>query len=76
MRDTFMKVAQSLIVKRQLVNEKILKEKMIHSVMPPKVADWLMNEGNTDGIDDAVFLAAGGQEPILRISISAEKLYP
>ena len=37
MRDTFMKVGQSLMVKKQLVNEKGLKEKMIHSVMPPKV---------------------------------------
>lgn len=37
MRDTFMKVGQSLLVKRQLVMEKQLKEKMIHSVMPPKV---------------------------------------
>ena len=42
MRDTFMKVGQSLMVKKQLVNEKGLKEKMIHSVMPPRVADWLM----------------------------------
>jgi adenylate cyclase 9 len=46
MRDTFMKVGQSLMVKKQLVNEKKMKEKMIHSVMPPKVADWLMKEGH------------------------------
>ncbi len=32
-----MKVGQSLLVKRQLGMEKQLKEKMIHSVMPPKV---------------------------------------
>ena len=38
MRDTFMKVGQSLLVKRQLAMEKQLKEKMIHSVMPPKVS--------------------------------------
>ena len=55
-----MKVAQSLIVKKQLVNEKSIKEKMIHSVMPPKVADWLMNEGHAEGMDDAVFGADGG----------------
>ncbi len=61
MRDTFMKVAQSLIVKKQLVNEKSIKEKMIHSVMPPKVADWLMNEGHAEGIDDAMFPADGGK---------------
>lgn len=48
MRDTFMKVGQSLLVKRQLVMEKQLKEKMIHSVMPPKVSDWLI----TGGVDD------------------------
>ncbi|KOC65195.1 Adenylate cyclase type 9 [Habropoda laboriosa] len=44
MRGTFMKVGQSLLVRRQLEMEKQLKEKMIHSVMPPKVADWLMEE--------------------------------
>ncbi|XP_047113588.1 adenylate cyclase type 9 [Schistocerca piceifrons] len=44
MRGTFMKVGQSLLVRRQLEMEKQLKEKMIHSVMPPKVADWLMSE--------------------------------
>lgn len=44
MRGTFMKVGQSLLVRKQLEMEKILKEKMIHSVMPPKVADWLMCE--------------------------------
>ncbi len=55
MRDTFMKVGQSLMVKKQLVNEKGLKEKMIHSVMPPRVADWLMREGHAedeDALDD------------------------
>lgn len=44
MRGTFMKVGQSLLVRRQLEMEKQLKEKMIHSVMPPKVSDWLMND--------------------------------
>ncbi|GLV37295.1 Adenylyl cyclase 13E [Carabus blaptoides fortunei] len=44
MRGTFMKVGQSLLVRRQLEMEKQLKEKMIHSVMPPKIADWLMND--------------------------------
>ena len=52
MRDTFMKVGQSLMVKKQLVTEKGLKEKMIHSVMPPKVADWLMTEGHADDMDE------------------------
>lgn len=44
MRGTFMKVGQSLLVRRQLEMEKQLKEKMIHSVMPPKVSDWLMDD--------------------------------
>ncbi|XP_037297233.1 LOW QUALITY PROTEIN: adenylate cyclase type 9-like [Manduca sexta] len=44
MRGTFMKVGQSLLVRRQLEMEKQLKEKMIHSVMPPKLATWLMEE--------------------------------
>lgn len=44
MRGTFMKVGQNLLVRRQLEMEKQLKEKMIHSVMPPKVADLLLHE--------------------------------
>ncbi|KAL6264527.1 hypothetical protein P5V15_004634 [Pogonomyrmex californicus] len=48
MRGTFMKVGQSLLVRRQLEMEKQLKEKMIHSVMPPKVADWLMEESERE----------------------------
>ena len=51
MRDTFMKVAQSMMVKKQLVAEKGLKEKMIHSVMPPKVAEWLMR-GHVEDLDE------------------------
>lgn len=56
MRGTFMKVGQSLLVRRQLEMEKQLKEKMIHSVMPPKVADWLMSETGGGREDD------GGRE--------------
>uniref|UniRef100_A0A146LLR0 Adenylate cyclase type 9 n=3 Tax=Lygus hesperus TaxID=30085 RepID=A0A146LLR0_LYGHE len=44
MRGTFMKVGQSLLVRRQLEMEKQLKEKMIHSVMPQDVARWLLEE--------------------------------
>ncbi|KAH8387799.1 hypothetical protein KR093_009487, partial [Drosophila rubida] len=51
MRGTFMKVGQNLLVRRQLEMEKQLKEKMIHSVMPPKVADMLLNEGGSGGLD-------------------------
>ena len=52
MRDTFLKVGQSLIVKKQLGTEKDLKEQMIHSVMPLKVADWLMTGHAEDQDDD------------------------
>ncbi|XP_058977987.1 adenylate cyclase type 9 isoform X1 [Musca domestica] len=52
MRGTFMKVGQNLLVRRQLEMEKQLKEKMIHSVMPPKVANMLLNEGGIDGNND------------------------
>lgn len=48
MRGTFMKVGQSLLVRRQLEMEKQLKEKMIHSVMPPKVSDWLLEESERE----------------------------
>ena len=48
MRGTFMKVGQNLLVRRQLEMEKQLKEKMIHSVMPPKVAAMLLNEGGAE----------------------------
>ena len=37
MRDTFMKAGYSLMQRKELGNEKNLKEHMIHSVMPPKV---------------------------------------
>ncbi|XP_060530931.1 adenylate cyclase type 9 [Cylas formicarius] len=44
MRHTFMKVGQSLLVRKQLELEKRLKENMIHSLMPPSVANWLLHE--------------------------------
>ncbi|EEB12086.1 adenylate cyclase type IX, putative [Pediculus humanus corporis] len=42
-RGTFMKVGQRLLVQKQLEMEKQLKENIIHSVMPPKVANWLLS---------------------------------
>lgn len=51
MRGTFMKIGQNLLVRRQLEMEKQLKEKMIHSVMPPKVADMLLKEGGPPNHD-------------------------
>ncbi|RZC33874.1 adenylate cyclase type 9 [Asbolus verrucosus] len=44
MRNTFMKVGQSLLVKRQLESENKLKENMIHSLMPSSVACWLLDD--------------------------------
>ncbi|XP_045602392.1 adenylate cyclase type 9 isoform X5 [Procambarus clarkii] len=53
MRGTFMSIGQSLLVRGQLEVEKALKEKMIHSVMPPKVADWLMKETLAEENEDS-----------------------
>lgn len=60
MRGTFMSIGQSLLVRRQLEIEKTLKEKMIHSVMPPKVADWLMKETAAEENDDATHYREDG----------------
>lgn len=51
-----MSIGQSLLVRRQLEWERNLKEKMIHSVMPPQVADWLMKETLAEDSED------GGQD--------------
>ena len=56
-----MKVGQSLMVKRQLVTEKGLKEKMIHSVMPPKVAVELMKNHDIGDGDDYSDGVGGGR---------------
>lgn len=69
MRGTFMSIGQSLLVRRQLEIEKTLKEKMIHSVMPPKVADWLMKETAAEENDDVTHYREDGA--ILRpVSVS------
>ncbi|XP_071526446.1 adenylate cyclase type 9 [Panulirus ornatus] len=60
MRGTFMSIGQSLLVRRQLELEKALKEKMIHSVMPPKVADWLMKETLADEYEDSLIYREDG----------------
>ena len=44
MRSTFTTVGQTLLTQRQLELEKQLKEKMIHSVLPPSLADWAQDE--------------------------------
>ena len=50
--------------------EKQLKEKMIHSVMPPKVADWLMKGGIDDDEDDMDIDSETGNETINVFSLS------
>ena len=54
-----MSVGQSLMVRQQLELEKALKEKMIHSVMPPKVADWLLRDKPIDDNDDHSYTEDG-----------------
>ncbi|XP_062572083.1 adenylate cyclase type 9-like [Saccostrea cucullata] len=41
-RSTFWKIGQSVLAQRELKNEKRIKEKMIHSLMPPSVAQEVM----------------------------------
>ena len=60
MRDTFMKAGYSLMQRKELGNEKNLKEHMIHSVMPPKVADWLMDKGHQEDDDNGSGGGGGG----------------
>ena len=73
MRDTFMKVGQSLMVKKQLVTEKSLKEKMIHSVMPPKVAEELMKTHDIGEDDDYSDDVGGGRSEKKRNSKAHRK---
>lgn len=47
-RSTFLKVGQAIMHGKDLEVEKALKERMIHSVMPRRVADELMKQGDDD----------------------------
>lgn len=64
MRGTFIEVGQNLLVRRQLEMEKQLKEKMIHSVMPPKVADILLKERSSG--DQSIFTPARDVKSLFR----------
>lgn len=64
MRGTFIEVGQNLLVRRQLEMEKQLKEKMIHSVMPPKVADILLKERSSG--DQSIFTPASDVKSLFR----------
>lgn len=68
MRGTFMKVGQNLLDKRQLEMERQLKEKMIHSVMPPKVADMLLQEATPETPNPVVKKKKRIERNILRIN--------
>lgn len=48
-RSTFLKVGQAIMHGKDLEVEKALKERMIHSVMPRRVADDLMKQGDDEG---------------------------
>ncbi|XP_067353878.1 adenylate cyclase type 9 isoform X2 [Channa argus] len=48
-RSTFLKVGQAIMHGKDLQVEKALKERMIHSVMPRRVADELMKQGDDEG---------------------------
>ncbi|XP_031145031.1 adenylate cyclase type 9 isoform X1 [Sander lucioperca] len=48
-RSTFLKVGQAIMHGKDLEVEKFLKERMIHSVMPRRVADELMKQGDDEG---------------------------
>ncbi|XP_067663471.1 adenylate cyclase type 9-like isoform X2 [Haliotis asinina] len=47
-RSTFWKIGQSVMSRRDLQVEKQLKEKMIHSLMPPSVAEAVMKSRDKD----------------------------
>ncbi|XP_030207381.1 adenylate cyclase type 9 [Gadus morhua] len=48
-RTTFRKVGHAIMHGKELEVEKALKERMIHSVMPRRVADELMKQGDDEG---------------------------
>ncbi|XP_055365078.1 adenylate cyclase type 9 isoform X2 [Betta splendens] len=48
-RSTFLKLGQAIMHGKDLEVEKALKERMIHSVMPRRVADELMKQGDDEG---------------------------
>ena len=59
-RSTFLKVGQSLILRRRLQTEKQLKHNMIHSLMPPKVADKVLRAREGERSSDDRSGAVGG----------------
>lgn len=52
-RSTFLKVGQAIMHGKDLEVEKALKERMIHSVMPRRVADELLKQGDDEGCGES-----------------------
>ncbi|XP_017314338.1 adenylate cyclase type 9 [Ictalurus punctatus] len=58
-RSTFLKVGQAIMHGKELQVEKALKERMIHSVMPSRVADELMKQGDEESESSGKRYSAG-----------------
>lgn len=58
-RSTFLKVGQAIMHGKDLEVEKVLKERMIHSVMPRVVADELMKQGDEESESSGKRYSAG-----------------
>lgn len=58
-RSTFLKVGQAIMHGKELEVEKALKERMIHSVMPSRVADELMKQGDEESESSGKRYSAG-----------------
>ncbi|XP_056615711.1 adenylate cyclase type 9 [Triplophysa dalaica] len=58
-RSTFIKVGQAIMHGKDLEVEKVLKERMIHSVMPRLVADELMKQGDEESESSGKRYSAG-----------------
>ncbi|XP_060715012.1 adenylate cyclase type 9 [Tachysurus vachellii] len=58
-RSTFLKVGQAIMHGKELEVEKALKERMIHSVMPSRVADELLKQGDEESESSGKRYSAG-----------------
>lgn len=62
-RSTFLKVGQAIMHGKDLEVEKALKERMIHSVMPRRVADELMKQGDEESESSSKRYSSGNAGP-------------
>ncbi|KAI5088897.1 adenylate cyclase type 9 [Silurus meridionalis] len=58
-RSTFLKLGQAIMHGKELEVEKALKERMIHSVMPSRVADELLKQGDEESESSGKRYSAG-----------------